>query len=55
MCDCPDDRPYKPNKYTRYIDINDYVKLVRGELSEVAVHDPGFINEPGEQPRKSNQ
>jgi hypothetical protein len=51
MCDI--DEPYKPNKYTRYISNEDWRKIMRacGPI-DVTLVDPGYKNEPGEEPRK---
>ena len=52
MCNC-DDEPYKPNKYTRYIKTEDWRKMLYGDgAGNVTIIDPGYVNEPGEEPRK---
>ena len=49
-----DDEPYKPNKYTRYISMADWRKIVYGEGPQVvSVIDPGYTNEPHQEPTKS--
>jgi hypothetical protein len=50
----PDDEPYKPNKYTRYISLDDWRKIIRGEpTGAMTLIDPGYVNEPHEEPRKA--
>lgn len=53
--DCEED--YKPNKYTRYINAEDWRKFLFSDGHPVAVRmtDPGYVNEPGEQPRKGDR
>ena len=48
---------YKPNKYTRYINAEDWRKFLFSDGHPVAVRmtDPGYVNEPGEQPRKGDR
>lgn len=52
MCDCDDAKPYLPNKYTRYISVDDWRRINRGETSVATIVNPGYVNEPGEPPRK---
>lgn len=48
---CDDDKPYRPNKYTRYVDVATWRRIVRGESGPAHIVDPGYVNEPGEEPR----
>ena len=45
---------YKPNKYTRHINAEDWRKFLFSDGRPMAVRmtDPGYVNEPDEQPRK---
>ena len=53
MCECGDE-PYKPNKYTRYIKAEDWRKLLYGDGPQtVSMVDPGYTNEPHQEPTKS--
>lgn len=49
------EEPYKPNKYTRYISYEDWRRAMLsspGESVPVRMVDPGYKNEPGEEPWK---
>jgi len=52
MCCYSDDEPYKPNKYTRYINAEDWRRFCRGETVKMRIVNPGYVNEPHEEPRK---
>lgn len=53
MCECRNDEPYKPNKYTRHMSMETWRKINRGEQVDSAeIINPGYVNEPGETPRR---
>lgn len=39
--------PYQPNKYTRYVTLDDWRAIIRGDQShKINLIDPGYLNEP---------
>jgi hypothetical protein len=53
MCCTDDDVPYKPNKYTRYINARDWWNFILGKANQIRMVNPGYVNEPHEEPRKA--
>ena len=45
MCD-----DYKPNKYTRYMSVEDWRRIVRDNGGTAKLIDPKYLNEPGDYP-----
>lgn len=52
MCDCEHEEPYRPNKYTRYMTLDMWRAINRGGVAKGELIDPGYVNEPHEEPRK---
>lgn len=49
-----DSEPYKPNKHTRYVPMDEWRKLdwASKKPQQLTIVDPGYTNEPDDEPTK---